>query len=85
MADGKITIEVEVNGQKLSSLSADLKRIESDAKRSGEGFKQASDKIKESGDKAKSSGQGFKAQVKRQKLAVMVLNRQEIELRTLVT
>lgn len=60
MADGKITIEVEVNGQKLSSLSADLKRIESDAKRSGEGFKQASDKIKESGDKAKSSGQGFK-------------------------
>lgn len=60
MADGKITIEVEVNGQKLSSLSADLKKIESDAKRSGEGFKQASDKIKESGDKAKSSGQGFK-------------------------
>ena len=60
MADGKITIEVEVNGQKLSSLSADLKRIESDAKRSGEGFKQASNKIKESGDKAKSSGQGFK-------------------------
>ena len=60
MADGKITIEVEVKGQKLSSLSADLKRIESDAKRSGEGFKQASDKIKESGDKAKSSGQGFK-------------------------
>ena len=60
MADGKITIEVEVNGQKLSSLSTDLKRIESDAKRSGEGFKQASDKIKESGDKAKSSGQGFK-------------------------
>lgn len=60
MADGKITIEVEVNGQKLSSLSADLKKIESDVKRSGEGFKQASDKIKESGDKAKSSGQGFK-------------------------
>jgi tape measure domain-containing protein len=60
LADGKITIEVEVNGQKLSSLSTDLKRIESDAKRSGEGFKQASDKIKESGDKAKSSGQGFK-------------------------
>lgn len=60
MADGKITIEVEVNGQKLSSLSADLKRIESDAKRSGEGFKQASNKIKESGDKAKSSSQGFK-------------------------
>lgn len=60
MADGKITIEVEVNGQKLSSLSTDLKRIESDAKRSGEGFKQASNKIKESGDKAKSSGQGFK-------------------------
>ncbi len=60
MADGKITIEVEVNGQKLSSLSTDLKKIESDAKRSGEGFKQASDKIKESGDKAKSSGQGFK-------------------------
>ena len=49
-----------MNGQKLSSLSTDLKRIESDAKRSGEGFKQASDKIKESGDKAKSSGQGFK-------------------------
>jgi len=60
LADGKITIEVEVNGQKLSSLSTDLKKIESDAKRSGEGFKQASDKIKESGDKAKSSGQGFK-------------------------
>ena len=60
MADGKITIEVEVNGKKLASLSSDLKKIESDARKSGDGFKKASDKIKEAGDRAKNSSQGFK-------------------------
>ena len=61
MADGKITIEVEVNGQKLSSLSTDLKRIESDAKRSGEGFKEAGNKVKSASETAKSGGDGFKS------------------------
>nr|DAX43932.1 MAG TPA: tail tape measure protein [Bacteriophage sp.] len=60
MADGKITIEVEVNGQKLTSLSASLKKLENDAKKGGEGLKEAGNKIKDSGSKAKKSSRDFK-------------------------
>ena len=36
MADGKIVIDVQVNGRKLTELSDALKRLESEARRSGQ-------------------------------------------------
>lgn len=60
MADGKIVIDVQVNGKKLSELSNALKRLESEARRSGQGVKSAGDGIQATGDKALRSGQGFK-------------------------
>jgi tape measure domain-containing protein len=60
MADGKIVIDVQVNGKKLSELSDALKRLESEARRSGQGVKSAGDGIQATGDKALRAGQGFK-------------------------
>ena len=60
MADGKIVIDVQVNGKKLSELSSALKRLESEARRSGQGVKSAGDGIQATGDKALKAGQGFK-------------------------
>lgn len=60
MADGKIVIDVQVNGKKLSELANDLKRLESEARRSGQGVKSAGDGIQATGDKALRAGQGFK-------------------------
>lgn len=60
MADGKIVIDVQVNGKKLSELSSALKRLESEARRSGQGVKSAGDGIQSTGDKALRAGQGFK-------------------------
>lgn len=60
MADGKIVIDVQVNGKKLSELSSDLKRLETEARRSGQGVKSAGDGIQATGDKALRAGQGFK-------------------------
>lgn len=60
MADGKIVIDVQVNGKKLSELSSALKRLESEARRSGQGVKNAGDGIQATGDKALRAGQGFK-------------------------
>jgi tape measure domain-containing protein len=60
MADGKIVIDVQVNGQKLNKLSSDLKSLETDAKSSARGLKQAGDNLQNSGDKALKSGQSFK-------------------------
>lgn len=60
MADGKIVIDVQVNGKKLSELSSALKRLESEARRSGQGVKSAGDGIQATGDKALRAGQGFK-------------------------
>lgn len=60
MADGKIVIDVQVNGQKLTELSDALKRLESEARRSGQGVKSAGDGIQATGDKALRAGQGFK-------------------------
>lgn len=60
MADGKIVIDVQVNGKKLSELSSALKRLESEARRSGQGVKSAGDGIRATGDKALKAGQGFK-------------------------
>ena len=60
MADGKIVIDVQVNGKKLSELSSALKRLESEARRSGQGVKSAGDGIQVTGDKALKAGQGFK-------------------------
>lgn len=60
MADGKIVIDVQVNGKKLSELSDALKRLESEARRSGQGVKSAGDGIQATGDKALKAGQGFK-------------------------
>lgn len=60
MADGKIVIDVQVNGQKLNKLSSDLKSLETDAKSSAKGLKQAGDNLRISGDKAKSVGSDFK-------------------------
>lgn len=60
MADGKIVIDVQVNGKKLSELSNDLKRLETEARRSGQGVKSAGDGIQATGDKALRAGQGFK-------------------------
>lgn len=60
MADGKIVIDVQVNGRKLTELSNALKRLESEARRSGQGVKSAGDGIQATGDKALRAGQGFK-------------------------
>ena len=60
MADGKIVIDVQVNGKKLSDLANDLKRLETEARRSGQGVKSAGDGIQATGDKALRAGQGFK-------------------------
>ena len=60
MADGKIVIDVRVNGRKLTELSDALKRLESEARRSGQGVKNAGDGIQSTGDKALRAGQGFK-------------------------
>lgn len=60
MADGKIVIDVQVNGRKLTELSDALKRLESEARRSGQGVKNAGDGIQAIGDKALRAGQGFK-------------------------
>lgn len=60
MADGKIVIDVQVNGRKLTELSDALKRLESEARRSGQGVKSAGDGIQVTGDKALRAGQGFK-------------------------
>ena len=60
MADGKIVIDVQVNGRKLTELSDALKRLESEARRSGQGVKSAGDGIQATGDKAFRAGQGFK-------------------------
>lgn len=61
MADGKIVIDVQVNGQKLNNLANDLKKLETDAKSSARGLKQAGDNLQSSGDKAKSVGNDFKS------------------------
>lgn len=61
MADGKIIIDVQVNGQKLNKLASDLKSLETDAKSSARGLKQAGDNLQSSGDKAKSVGNDFKS------------------------
>lgn len=60
MADGKIVIDVQVNGKKLTELSDALKRLETEARRSGQGVKSAGDGIQATGDKALRAGQGFK-------------------------
>lgn len=60
MADGKIVIDVQVNGQKLNKLASVLKSLETDAKSSARGLKQAGDNLQSSGDKAKSVGNDFK-------------------------
>ncbi len=60
MADGRIVIDVQVNGKKLSELANDLKRLETEARRSGQGVKSAGDGIQATGDKALRAGQGFK-------------------------
>lgn len=60
MADGKIVIDVQVNGRKLTELSDALKRLETEARRSGQGVKSAGDGIQATGDKALRAGQGFK-------------------------
>lgn len=60
MADGKIVIDVQVNGRKLTELSDALKRLESEARKSGQGVKTAGDGIQATGDKALRAGQGFK-------------------------
>lgn len=60
MADGKIVIDVQVNGRKLTELSDALKRLESEARKSGQGVKSAGDGIQATGDKALRAGQGFK-------------------------
>jgi tape measure domain-containing protein len=60
MSDGKIVIDVQVNGKKLTELSSALKRLESEARRSGQGVKSAGDGIQTTGDKALRAGQGFK-------------------------
>lgn len=60
MSDGKIVIDVQVNGKKLTELSDALKRLESEARRSGQGVKSAGDGIQATGDKALRAGHGFK-------------------------
>lgn len=61
MADGKIVIDVQVNGNKLTSLVADLKSLESVSRNSASGFKSASEAIKNAGNNAKGGGDGFKS------------------------
>lgn len=61
MADGKIVIDVQVNGNKLTSLVSDLKSLESVARNSASGFKSASEAIKNAGNNAKGGGDGFKS------------------------
>ena len=61
MSDGKIVIDVQVNGQKLNKLASELKSLETDAKSSAKGLKQAGDNLQNSGDKAKSVGNDFKS------------------------
>ena len=61
MADGKIIIDVQVNGQKLNKLASDLKSLETDAKSSARGLKEAGDNLKGSGEKAKTAGNDFKS------------------------
>lgn len=61
MADGKIVIDVQVNGQGLNKLASSLKSLETDAKSSARGLKQAGDNLQNSGDKAKSVGNDFKS------------------------
>ena len=60
MADGKIVIDVQVNGNKLSALASDLKKLESDATRSSNGFKSASQTLQNAGNQASKAGEGFK-------------------------
>lgn len=69
MADGKIVIDVQVNGNKLSGLASDLKKLESDATRSSNGFKNASNSLKEAGNSAKNSADGFKSASEKVKTA----------------
>lgn len=61
MSDGKIVIDVQVNGQKLNKLASELKSLETDAKSSAKGLKEAGDNLKSSGDKAKTAGNDFKS------------------------
>ena len=61
MSDGKIVIDVQVNGQKLNKLASELKNLETEAKSSARGLKQAGDNLQSSGDKAKSVGNDFKS------------------------
>ena len=61
MADGKIVIDVQVNGQKINKLASELKNLETEAKSSAKGLKQAGDNLQNSGDKAKSVGNDFKS------------------------
>ena len=60
MADGKIVIDVQVNGRKLSELANDLKRLETEARRSGQGFKRAGDRMAEGAKLSETSSNGFK-------------------------
>lgn len=61
MSDGKIVIDVQVNGQELNKLASELKSLETDAKSSAKGLKQAGDNLQSSGNKAKSVGNDFKS------------------------
>lgn len=61
MSDGKIVIDVQVNGQKLNKLASELKNLETEAKSSARGLKQAGDNLQSSGNKAKSVGNDFKS------------------------
>lgn len=61
MADGKIVIDVQVNGQGLNKLASSLKNLETDARSSAKGLKEAGDNLKSSGDKAKMAGNDFKS------------------------
>lgn len=60
MSDGRIVIDVQVNGNKLSALANDLKKLESDATRSSNGFKTASQTLQNAGNQASKAGEGFK-------------------------
>lgn len=69
MSDGRIVIDVQVNGNKLSALASGLKKLESDATRSSNGFKNASNSLKEAGNSAKNSADGFKSASEKVKTA----------------
>lgn len=60
MSDGRIVIDVQVNGNKLSALASDLKKLEADATRSSNGFKSASQTLQNAGSQASKAGEGFK-------------------------